>query len=106
MPLELVQSLEPVVAFYRQGLAQAGLKPSFTTQVETPELLIRTTRFENAVFYTFVSETERDTEVRLQDRDTQTKFSLIVRGRRTALMMIDSATGKVVGSTADVKVGA
>ena len=106
LPLELGQSLEPVVSFYRQGLAQSGLKPSFTTQLETPEVLIRTTRFENAVFYTFVSETERDTEVRLQDRDTQTKFSLVVRGRRTALVMIDSATGKVVGSTGDVKVGA
>lgn len=103
LPLELGETLEPVVALYRLALAQAGLRPAFTAQAATPELLIRTTLFADATLYTFVSETERDTDVRLQHTETLTNFSLTVPARRTALVMLESRTGKVVGSTVGVR---
>jgi cellulase (glycosyl hydrolase family 5) len=117
LPLELGETLEPVIALYQLALAQAGLRPAFTlerpaaqsgssvsAQVLMPEVLIRPTVFADAVLYSFVSETDRDTEIRLQHTLAQTgvpvNFSLIVPGRRTALVMLDSSTGKVIGSTA------
>jgi Cellulase (glycosyl hydrolase family 5) len=103
LPLELGETLEPVIALYRLALAQAGLRPAFAAQASTPEVLIRTTLFADAVLYTFVSETERDTEVRLRHTETQTNFSVNVPARRTALVMLDSRTGKVMGSTVSVK---
>jgi hypothetical protein len=117
LPLELGETLEPVIALYQLALVQAGLRPAFTLErpatasgssggarSPTPEVLIRPTVFADAILYTFVSETDRDTEIRLQHTLAQTgvqaNISLIVPGRRTALIMLDSSNGKVVGSTA------
>jgi hypothetical protein len=119
LPLELGETLEPVVALYRLALVQAGLEPMFTLgssaaqpghrseTAVTPELLIRPTRFADTTLYTFVSETDRDTEVHWQPvlaaPGMRSDLSITVPGRRTALVMLDSANGKVIGSSVGVK---
>lgn len=93
LPLELGDSMEALVAFYRYAMTNAGVAPIFTATPQTPAVLILPSVFRDVVLYTFVSESNRDTRLQVTDRQTKTRFSVDVPAGRTAMVMIDRRNG-------------
>lgn len=93
LPLELGDSMEALVAFYRFAMTQAGVGPIFTATPQTPAVLILPSVFRDVVLYTFVSEWNRDTTMQVTDLQTKTRFAVDVPAGRTAMIMIDRRNG-------------
>jgi Cellulase (glycosyl hydrolase family 5) len=98
LPLELSEALEPLAAFYRFALRLAGISPIFRVSMPEPSILILPALYEHAALYTFVSEQDRDAPLRLTHVETNTQISLTVPAERSALVLIDRRTGKVIDS--------
>ena len=96
LPLELGDSMAALVAFYRMAMDQARVAPIFTTTPRTPAVLVLPSVFRDVVLYTFVSETNRDTNMRVTDRSSQKTFSVFVPAGRTAMGLIDRRTGAMI----------
>ena len=94
LPLELGDSLDALIAFYRSAMAHAGVAPIFTTTPRTPAVLVLPSVFRDVVLYTFVSETNRDTTLQVTDLQTKARFPVTVPAGRTAMVMIDRRTGR------------
>jgi hypothetical protein len=94
LPLELGDSMEALVAFYRFAMARAGVAPIFTATPRTPAVLVLPSAFRDVVLYTFVSETNRDTTMQVTDLQTRARFPVTVPAGRTAMVMIDRRTGR------------
>jgi hypothetical protein len=94
LPLELGDSMEAVVAFYRFALAQARVAPIFSATARTPAVLVLPSVFRDVVLYTFVSEWDRDATMQVTDLQTKTRFPVTVSAGRTAMTIIDRRTGK------------
>ena len=101
LPLEAGNSMDAIVAFYRFGLTHAGLAPSFTVSPDDPSLLVLPTIFEKHVLYTLVSETDRDLSVNLGQRRTGPRLSVTVPAGRTAFVLQDRETGKLIDATTE-----
>jgi hypothetical protein len=99
LPLEVSSSIDALVAFYRFALAQAHISSGFSLWPDTPSVLALPSIFEKEVLYTLVSESGRDTAVTLMHRATRTRVPLTVPAGRTALVLLDRLTGKVIDST-------
>jgi hypothetical protein len=98
LPLEMGESLEPLVAFYRFALTLAGIPRVFRVSPPAPSILILPALYEKAALYTFVSEGEREAQLQLLHLETITQISLTVPAERSALVLIDRRTGKVIDS--------
>jgi hypothetical protein len=98
LPLELGDSMEALVAFYRTGLAQARVDPVFSATPRTPSVLILPSVFRNVVLYTFVSEIDRDTTMQVTHSETRTRFPVSVPAGRTAMVIVDRRNGKMITS--------
>jgi len=96
LPLELGDSMEALVAFYRFAMMQAGVAPIFTATPRTPAVLVLPSVFRDVVLYTFVSETNRDTTMQVTDLQTKARFPVTVPAGRTAMVMIDRRTGRQI----------
>ena len=94
LPLELGDSMEALVAFYRLALDQARVKPIFNVTPRTPAVLVLPAVFRDVVLYTFVSEWERDATMTLTDSATRKRFSVTIPAGRTATLIIDRRTGE------------
>jgi Cellulase (glycosyl hydrolase family 5) len=99
LPLELGESPGPLVAFYRFALAQARVPAIFSTTPATSAILVRPTVFATAVLYTIVSETSRDTDIRLRHLEAPAAVSLSVPAQRALMLFLDRKTGRLIGST-------
>jgi hypothetical protein len=93
LPLELGDSMDAVVAFYRMAMAQARVAPIFTVTPQTPAVMVLPSVFRDVVLYTFVSETNRDTAMQVTDLQTKARFAVNVSAGRTAMVMIDRRSG-------------
>ncbi|HKS09809.1 MAG TPA: hypothetical protein VJS13_09705 [Pyrinomonadaceae bacterium] len=89
LPLELGDSMEALVAFYRLAMTHAGVAPIFSATPHTPGVLILPSVFRDVVLYTFVSETNRDMTIRLTDLPSNVRVPVTVPAGRTAMMIID-----------------
>lgn len=94
LPLELGDSMEALVAFYRLAMAHARVAPIFTATPRTPAVLVLPSVFRNVVLYTFVSEIDRDTTLQVTDLQTKTRFAVSVPAGRTAMTIIDRRNGR------------
>jgi hypothetical protein len=94
LPLELGDSMEAVVGFYRFAMAQAGVASIFTATPHTPAVLILPSVFRDVVLYTFVSESARDTTMQITDLGTKSRFPVSVPAGRTAMVLIDRHSGR------------
>jgi hypothetical protein len=94
LPLELGDSMDALVAFYRFAMQQARMAPIFEVTPRTAAVLVLPSVFRDVVLYTFVSETERDTDLQLTDVPTRKRFSVTVPAERTSLVLIDRHTGR------------
>ena len=97
LPLELGDSMNAIVAFYKHALVQAQVKPIFTALPQTPAVLILPSVFRDVVLYTFVSETARDTRMQVTDLESRARFNVLVPAERTAMVLLERRTGKVIG---------
>jgi Cellulase (glycosyl hydrolase family 5) len=97
LPLELSDSMTALAAFYRFALGQAGIAPIFTATPRTPAVLILPSLFRDVVLYTFVSEIERDTQMQVTHVESRTHFSVLVPANRTALVLLERKTGRMIG---------
>jgi Beta-galactosidase len=94
LPLELGDSMEAVVAFYRFAMAEAHVAPIFTVTPRMPAVLVLPSVFRDVVLYTFVSEWDRDSTMTVTDLATRKQFQLTVSAGRTAMVIIDRRTGE------------
>ncbi len=99
LPLEAGNSMEALVAFYRLGLMLTKLSPSFTILPDKPSLLVLPSIFEKHVLYALISETDRDSRVTFRHKSTRSRLPLTVPAGRTALVLLDRLTGKLIEAT-------
>lgn len=98
LPLELGDSMPALVAFYRLALAEARVAPVFTAVPRTPGVLILPSVFRDVVLYAFVSEIDRDTRMQVTHLEARTRFAVLVPAQRTAMVIIDRKTGRVLAT--------
>jgi hypothetical protein len=98
LPLELGDSMAALAALYRSALSRAGIAPTFSAFPRTPEVLILPAVFRDVVLYTFVSETSRDTRMQVTHVDSRSRFNVVVPAQRTAMVLIDRKTGRVLAT--------
>jgi hypothetical protein len=98
LPLELGDSMEALVAFYRMALAQARVGPIFSATPRTPSVLIMPSVFRDVVLYTFVSEIDRSTTMQITHTETRTRFPVTVPAGRTAMVILDRRNGRLITS--------
>jgi hypothetical protein len=98
LPLELGDSMAALAAFYRMALSQAGIAPTFSAFPRTPAVLILPSVFRDVVLYTFVSETPRNTRMQVTHVESRSKFNVMVPAQRTAMVLIDRKTGRVLAT--------
>jgi hypothetical protein len=96
LPLELGDSMDAVVAFYRLGLRQSGVAPIFTTTPRSPSVLVLPSVCRDVVFYAFVSELAVDTTLQVTHLETRSRFTVNIPAGRTAMALVDRKTGKVL----------
>ncbi len=98
LPLEVGDSMPALVAFYSLALAQARVAPVFSASPHRPSVLVLPSVFRDVVLYTFVSETDRDAQMQLTHSETKTRFAVTVRAGRTAMLLVDRKSGKVIAT--------
>jgi len=98
LPLELGDSMTALAAFYRMGLAQARISPTFSAVPRRPDILILPSVFRDVVLYTFVSESNNTTRTVVTHLESRTRFNVTVPAQRTAMVLIDRKTGKVLAT--------
>jgi hypothetical protein len=97
LPLELGDSTAALVAFYNLALSTAGVSPIFTAIPRTPAVLILPSLFRDVVLYTFISETDRDTQLQVTHLESRTPFPVSIPAQRTAMVLLERKTGKIIG---------
>jgi hypothetical protein len=97
LPLELGDSMAALAAFYDLALSTTGISPIFTATPRTPAVLVLPSLFRDVVLYTFVSETDRDTQMQVTHLESQTRFPVSVPAQRTAMVLLERKTGKIIG---------
>ena len=98
LPLELGESMAALAAFYKLALAQARVAPIFTATPHIPAVLVLPSVFRDVVLYTFVSEIDRDTQMQVTHLESKTRFAVSVPAERTAMVLIERRTGKVLAA--------
>jgi hypothetical protein len=97
LPLELGDSMDALVAFYNLALSKAGVSPIFTATPRTPAVLVLPSLFRDVALYTFVSETDRDTQMQVTHLESRTPFTVSIPAQRTAMVLLERKTGKIIG---------
>jgi hypothetical protein len=98
LPLELGDSMTALAEFYRQALTQARVAPVFSAVPNTPAILILPSVFRDVVLYTFVSESNNTTRIAVTHLESRSQFTVLVPARRTAMVLIDRKTGRVLAT--------
>jgi phosphopantetheinyl transferase (holo-ACP synthase) len=96
LPVEISDTSETTSALYRFALKEAGIKAVCEIERDFSSVLIAPTVYDEAVLYTLVSECDRDTDIKLTHRETNTPVNITVRAQRSALVFVDRKTGKVL----------
>ncbi len=96
LPLEVSDLIDPTVALYNFALRAANISPVFTVGKADPSILILPSLFADSIMYTFVSESDRDTEIALTDNQTRTELKTLVAARRTMVIFLDRRSGKIL----------
>ena len=97
LPLELGDSMGALAAFYNFALSATRISPIFAVTPQTPDVLILPSLFRDVVLYAFVSETDRDTQMQVTHLESRTPFSVSVPAQRTAMILLERKTGKIIG---------
>jgi hypothetical protein len=93
VPLENGDSTGPIAGFYGSALP-AQLNPYLPTGADLDDVLVRVTKFESALLYTFVNETGRDRKVFRTDAGNE--FEDEIEAGRANMFFVDKRTGKLL----------
>jgi len=96
LPIELNQNLQGVGDVYRYAMKAANIRPTYTTALNDPGILICPTRLPKATLYVLTSETNQKV-VSFQDARSGKTFSGQLENGRAALLLI-SDEGQVITS--------
>ena len=96
LPLELGDSMPALAAFYKQALTLAQVSPVFSASPNSPSVLVLPSVFRNVVLYTLISETDRDKMIQVTHLETRTRIPVLVPADRTAMVLIDRKSGKIL----------
>lgn len=96
LPLELGDSMSAVAAFYKHALMQARVSPVFSASPHPPSVLVLPSVFRDVVLYTLISESDRDKMIQVTHLETQTRFPVLVPVERTAMVLLDRKSGKIL----------
>ena len=96
-PVELSDSVEPTAALYGYAARQAGISPPFKIEPKKSGVLVLTSLYEDAVLYTLVSESDRDTRLHLTHLETGTALNVTVPAQRTGMVLVDRTQGEILG---------
>lgn len=97
-PLEVGDSMTALSAFYDFALDHARVTRVFSAAPHSPAVLVLPSVFRDVVLYTFVSEINRDTTMQITHHETKTTFPVMVRSERTAMVLLDRKSGKVIAA--------
>jgi hypothetical protein len=97
LPLELGDSMSALAAFYNFALSATRISPIFKVTPQTPAVLVLPSLFRDVVLYTFISETDRDTQMQIIHLESRTPFTVSVPAQRTAMVLLERKTGKIIG---------
>ncbi|HEV8430907.1 MAG TPA: beta-galactosidase [Pyrinomonadaceae bacterium] len=98
LPLELGDSMDALAAFYRLALSQARVTPVFSSFPRTPSVLVLPSVFRDVVLYTFISESNNDRMMAVTHLQSRSRFNVMVPAQRTATVLIDRRTGRVLAT--------
>ncbi len=85
LPVELAESIDPLAALYRFALVQAGVAPTFTAEPPDPSILILPLHYEKMSIYTFISENDKETGVKVVDARSGKVLEVVVPAGRTVV---------------------
>jgi Cellulase (glycosyl hydrolase family 5) len=97
LPLELGDSMSALAAFYNFALSATRISPIFAVTPRTPDVLVLPSLFRDVVLYTFVSETDRDTQMQVTHLESRTPFTVSIPAQRTAMVLLERKSGKIIG---------
>lgn len=98
-PVEFAETYEPASALYQYAMTRAGVAPVFKElQPLSPGVLAFPTILENAVLYSFSSESLDSVEVDIQDAVTKARIHFNLGGQRGALILLRRPDGHVLSS--------
>ncbi|MBI3194501.1 MAG: cellulase family glycosylhydrolase, partial [Ignavibacteriae bacterium] len=98
LPVELSEQIQATVILYSLALKQANVAQIFSLEDDAPGVLILPTIFSNAVMYTLVSETDRDTIIKLKHLETKTNIDVTVPAQRTSIVFVNRNDGKIIST--------
>jgi hypothetical protein len=87
-----------LTAFYKFALSATRISPIFAVTPQTPAVLVLPSLFRDVVLYTFVSETDHDTRMQVTHLESRTPISVSVPAQRTAMVLLDRKTGKILAT--------
>jgi len=101
-PVALAEGYDAQAALYAYALAQAGVAPAFTQQQPlSPGVLAYPTVLDDAVLYSFASDSLQDQVVDITDAVTGARLHFTLGAQRGAMVLLDRATGAVRASYGD-----
>jgi len=97
-PVELAEGLEPAVAVYGWVLQQLKIDPLFSGRFPSAGVLIRRAAFRDAILYAFASESGRDEEIDIRDRETGAAFHFRLGAQRARLLLLTRRPVQVIAA--------
>lgn len=88
LPLEMNDNLQPVADVYAYALKTAGVSATYTTEVQSPGILICPTKLPHATLYVLTSETAT-MSVSFHDARSGKEFTGMLDAGRAALLLVD-----------------
>ncbi|MBI1807142.1 MAG: cellulase family glycosylhydrolase [Ignavibacteria bacterium] len=96
IPVELSDTIEPIVELYAYAMKQANVVPVVSLEPNNSTVLVLPTVFDEAVLCTLVSECDRDTELTLTHHESGATVEVTVPAERTSLIVLRRMDGKVL----------
>jgi hypothetical protein len=97
LPLELNDNMQAIADVYRWAEQQAGISPTYTTNVSDPGVLICPTRLPHATLYVVTSESGMPSTVSFRDEASKKSFSATIEPGRAAMLLVEN-DGRVSAS--------
>ena len=85
------------LTLYGYATSQAGISPPFSVDQKNSGVLVLASLYDEAMLLSFVSECDRDTEVKLTLRQSKAQLKIAVPAQRATMVFVDPASGRVLG---------
>lgn len=97
LPVELSDPPQANIDLYDLAVRTSGIVLPFSVEKVNPSMLILPLIFESTVLLTFVSETDRDTEVNIKATESNTSYNIRLQAQRSSMLLFRRNDGKILG---------